>query len=67
VNFSSAVNTGFGNADFREYRIGANTIWSPVSGLNFGLEVIYANVDPRGTGGRSDSATEGRIRVQRDF
>jgi hypothetical protein len=67
VNFSGAVNTGFGYSDFREYRIGANTIWAPVSGLNLGLEVIYANVDPRGTGGRGDSATEGRIRVQRDF
>ena len=67
VNFSGAVNAGFGISDFREYRIGANTIWTPVSGLNFGLEVIYANVDPRGTGGRGDSATEGRIRVQRDF
>jgi hypothetical protein len=74
VSFSGAVNApvelgGFGFGDFREYRIGANTIWSPVSGLNLGLEVIYANVDPRGSGigFRGDSATEGRIRIQRDF
>jgi Porin subfamily len=72
VSFSGAVNApialgGFGFSDFREYRVGANTIWSPVAGLNLGLEVIYANVDPRGGGLSSDSATEGRIRVQRDF
>ena len=43
--------------DFREYRIGANTFWSPVSGLNLGLEVIYANVDGRGSGAfRGNSA-----------
>ena len=59
------------------------TIWSPVSGLNLGLEVIYAQVDFDNRvpavvtgalanavrpGGRSDiGAVEGRIRVQRDF
>jgi hypothetical protein len=68
INFSGRTNAFFGIDDFREYRIGANTFWSPVSGLNLGLEVIYANVDGRGTGAfRGDSATEGRIRVQRDF
>jgi hypothetical protein len=71
INFSAAVNApialgGYGFGDFREYRIGANTIWRPVSGLQLGLEVIYANVDGR-AGLRGDSATEGRIRVQRDF
>jgi hypothetical protein len=68
INFSGRTNALFGIDDFREYRIGANTFWSPVSGLNLGLEVIYANVDGRGLGAfRGDSATEGRIRVQRDF
>ena len=62
-NYSAAT----GLADFREYRIGGNAIWSPVSGLNVGVEVIYANIDPHGPGLRADSGTEGRIRVQRDF
>jgi hypothetical protein len=57
--------------DFNEYRIGTNLIWQPVSGLDLGVEVIYANVDVRGYGligsvGR-DHVWEGRLRVQRDF
>ena len=68
VNFAGRANADLGIDDFREYRIGANTFWSPVSGLNLGIEVIYANVDGRGTAAfRGDSATEGSIRVQRDF
>ena len=42
----AGANTGF--ADFSEWRIGANTIWSPVSGLNLGVEVIYAEADFKG-------------------
>jgi len=64
--------TGLG--DFNEWRIGTNVIWQPVSGLDLGVEVIYARLDPRGrvllpTGETfgSDSAWEGRLRVQRDF
>lgn len=61
--------------DFSEYRIGANVFWQPVSGLDLGVEVIYANVDPRGRIGLpgftnsqgSSNAWEGRLRVQRDF
>ncbi|WP_201840338.1 porin [Microvirga zambiensis] len=68
-------NAGFvtGLADFNEWRVGTNLIWSPVSGLDIGAEVIYANVDPRGRvivdGAEfgSDSAWEGRLRVQRTF
>ena len=37
-----------GVVDFNEYRIGTNTIWSPVTGLRFGLEALYTRVDPRG-------------------
>jgi hypothetical protein len=83
-NNASAVTTA-GNAigfvDFDEWRIGANTFWSPVSGLNLGVEVIYAEADPKGrvfeevggpfvTSNRLTGdigAIEGRIRVQRDF
>jgi hypothetical protein len=60
--------------DFDEYRIGTNVIWSPVSGLDIGAEVIYANLDPRGrvlvAPGRteaSDDIWESRLRIQRDF
>jgi opacity protein-like surface antigen len=64
-----------GLADFREWRIGANTFWSPVSGLNLGVEVIYADADFRGVLapaaraniGNDIGAFEGRVRVQRDF
>ncbi len=38
-----------GLVDFNEYRVGTNTIWTPVSGLIFGVEVLYTRVDPRGT------------------
>jgi hypothetical protein len=77
INYSGSINApialgGAGVPDFREYRIGGNVIWSPVSGLNLGLEVIYANIDVDRRGvlrlpGANDSGTEGRIRVQRDF
>jgi hypothetical protein len=68
--------------DFDEFRIGANAIWSPVSGLNLGVEVLYINVDPRRPtlhaepligGGTfihtagSEDIWQGRLRVQRDF
>jgi hypothetical protein len=58
--------------DFREYRIGANVFWQPVSGLDLGVEVIYANTDVRaldvlGLPVRDSTGWEGRLRVQRDF
>ena len=60
--------------DFNEWRVGTNVFWQPVPGLDLGVEVMYAKIDPRGrvvlpggvTAG-SDSAWEGRLRVQRDF
>jgi Porin subfamily len=33
--------------DFNEYRIGANSFWSPIAGLNLGVEVLYTYVDPK--------------------
>jgi len=72
-DYSAGV-TAVGAVDFNEWRVGSNVIWQPVSGLDLGVEVIYARVDPRGrivlpTGRAigSDSAWEGRLRVQRDF
>lgn len=73
--FVDASGVTVGLPDFSEYRVGANIFWQPVSGLDLGVEVIYANVDPRGrlavpgfvnTVSSSDS-WEGRLRVQRDF
>jgi hypothetical protein len=62
-----------GLTDFSEFRVGANVFWQPVSGLDLGVEVIYAKIDPRGRFNTAngftsaDDAIEGRIRVQRDF
>jgi hypothetical protein len=67
------VRTGV-DADFREWRLGTNVIWSPVSGLDIGVEVLYARVDTEqpfvaSNGALRDNgdAFEGRLRVQRDF
>jgi hypothetical protein len=65
VEYGSDVAPGF---DFTEWRAGTNVIWSPVSGLDIGVEALYANVDPRGPSFGDDNDTwEGRVRVQRDF
>jgi hypothetical protein len=57
--------------DITEYRIGTNIIWSPVSGLDIGVEVLYANVEGgrRGLGDTKfrDDAWQARLRIQRDF
>jgi hypothetical protein len=56
-------------ADFSEWRAGTNVIWSPVAGLDLGVEVLYANIDPRGPDpvNLKNDVWEGRLRVQRDF
>jgi hypothetical protein len=65
VEYGSDVAPGF---DFTEWRAGTNVIWSPVSGLDIGVEALYANVDPRGPSFGEDNDTwEGRVRIQRDF
>jgi len=45
---AGTAGTVTGLVDFNEYRIGTNSIWTPVSGLNIGAEVLYTRVDPRG-------------------
>jgi Porin subfamily len=56
------------SADFTEWRVGSNLIWSPVSGLDIGVEALYSNLNPRGiVGADDDDAWEGRLRIQRDF
>ncbi len=65
VEYGSDVAPGF---DFTEWRAGTNVIWSPVSGLDIGVEVLYSNLDPRGPNfGEDNDTVEGRLRIQRDF
>jgi hypothetical protein len=69
--------TGFvtGLSDFTEYRIGGQVVWTPVRGLDIGVEVIYAHTDANdrifipalNRSFSSEGATEGRIRIQRSF
>jgi hypothetical protein len=65
-----------GNWDPKEFRVGTNLIWSPVAGLDIGVEVLYARVELKNRIGRpdgrpglikSDDALSGRLRIQRDF
>ena len=72
ASYLDAEGRGATNAnDFDELRIGANVFWQPVSGLDIGVEVIYATVDQRGNNvalfNDEDNGWEGRLRIQRDF
>lgn len=75
LNIDNATSTNV--TDFKEYRAGSNLIWSPVSGLDIGVEVLYTRLDPKGrvpdlnrggafTLAASDSVAA-RLRIQRDF
>jgi hypothetical protein len=54
-------------SDFDEWRVGANTFWTPVAGLDIGVEVLYANIDVQGVNLEDEDRWEGRLRIQRDF
>ncbi len=68
-----------GLRSFSKFEIGTNFQYTMAPGLNLGVEVVYQNVDPRGsftyTNSKnvaglvsgSQSAVEGRFRIQRDF
>lgn len=68
-----------GLRSFSKFEIGTNVVYTIAPGLNLGVEVIYLNVDPRGSFtytnassvpnlvSGSQSAVEGRFRIQRDF
>jgi hypothetical protein len=73
-------NTVFRSLDPKELIVGANLIWSPVSGLDIGVEVLYTRTELKapvfaatndGSRGlayiKSDDAFAGRLRIQRDF
>ncbi|KFC69576.1 Porin subfamily precursor [Bosea sp. LC85] len=66
--------------DPKEFIIGTNLVWTPVSGLDIGVEVLYSKVELKNRilavdnfGNRtgflikSDDALTGRLRIQRDF
>lgn len=75
LNIDNAASTNV--TDFKEYRAGSNLIWSPVSGLDMGVEVLYTKLDPKGRvpdinrGGiftlASSDSVSARLRIQRDF
>jgi hypothetical protein len=74
--FASYANVEYGGSadfDFNEFRVGTNVIWSPVAGLDLGVEVIYSQLDAsapflvNGVLEDEDDAWEGRLRIQRDF
>ncbi|BCB20365.1 porin [Bosea sp. ANAM02] len=64
--------------DPKELVASANLVWSPVSGLDIGVEVLYARTEfggrvPDAKAGflgktiKSDDSWSGRLRIQRDF
>jgi hypothetical protein len=67
--------------DPKEFLLAANLIWSPVSGLDIGVEVLYSHLDVRSPVGvvsnantrsgvlgiKSEDSVAGRLRIQRDF
>jgi hypothetical protein len=73
-NIGALGNTGL---DPVEWRAGTNLVWSPVAGLDIGVEVLYARASvktpvqaagkPAGFLIKNDDAFSGRLRIQRDF
>jgi hypothetical protein len=77
----AGARTGF--VDFEEAIIAGNLIYTPVAGLDIGVEVLYRNLDPRGSVIRSravagggfvqsvsngdEDTIAGRFRVNRSF
>lgn len=55
----------FGLADVTQWNVAGNLVWEPVSGLIFGGELEYQNVDIKGAG--SKDSILGMFRVQRTF
>lgn len=68
--------------DPRLFQVGTAVIWSPVAGLDLGVEVLYQRLEtgrriadakltalgvPQLAGIKSEDAFQGRLRIQRDF
>lgn len=81
VGFGAANGFTSRSTDPKEFLVAGNLIWSPVAGLDIGVEVLYSHLDLRSRVGRTDNSTArstvvglksedsiaGRLRVQRDF
>jgi hypothetical protein len=82
VSYSALQTNDFAvrSADPKELALSGNLVWSPVSGLDIGVEVVYARtefgtrqLDAKTVAGlpartiKSDDAFTGRLRIQRDF
>lgn len=77
LDYSASLGAALNN-DPKEFRVGSNLIWSPVAGLDIGVEVLYAKVSSRNffaplgapAGAiaiKNDDSISGRLRIQRDF
>lgn len=77
VDFSNNVNV-LNNTSYRDtniWTVAGSVIWTPVSGLDIGVEVLYTRLDARryvtSAGlqafGREEDVLEARLRFQRDF
>lgn len=78
---AAVVGGTLGGIDPKELIVAGNLVWSPVSGLDIGVEVLYSRVElsrripdfkVATLGGpartiKSDDAFTGRLRIQRDF
>ena len=77
VDYAEAAGSPATLFDSRYYQVGGHLVWSPVTALDIGVEIVYRNigtqnglvvVDPNtGIAFRRADAIEGRFRVQRDF
>ncbi|CAH1671801.1 MULTISPECIES: porin [unclassified Chelatococcus] len=79
VNYSGAVTSTYnGLSDFNTWTVGSNLIWSPVSAMDIGVEVLYTKLDPNGRTlvydngvtaiyKSSEDQWQARLRFQRDF
>jgi hypothetical protein len=76
---NGVVGAGAANVklDPKEMIIGTNLVWTPVSGLDIGVEVLYSRVElknriqavgrPNGITIKNEDVLTGRLRIQRDF
>jgi hypothetical protein len=78
VNYDSVAKNVYGLRKGNEWRVGGMAIWSPVKGMDIGLELIYAKVHNsvtpamaaaiRAAGLKKDpDSFEARLRIQRNF
>jgi hypothetical protein len=78
VGYSSAVEAQEGagfTLDYDVWSLGTRLLWTPVAGLNFGLDILYHNFESQSIGGvfgggitaKDNDVWAAMFRVQRDF